>query len=229
MTLGGCADFCVGDRLDAFPAPGWRDQPTPAVVWAGPRRRERHGSATGRPRSIDPRLWTRPARPVPPDGQRNPPADGRPDRRPLVAFHPGTVSSECKPPCPWSSVKGEELPRQGGKYTDTAERRPGFTLVFLIPLTADPGVERETIGPGHPLQSGIRSVQRADGADHESFTSLLWADGYSVGDGTAQNLRQGPPLFMGVASVSSAGSRSSQALSVSCFSKPWRSRQPHFR
>jgi hypothetical protein len=25
MTLGGCADFCVGDGLDAFTAPGWRD------------------------------------------------------------------------------------------------------------------------------------------------------------------------------------------------------------
>ena len=32
MTLGGCADFCVGDRLDAFPAPAWCDQPTTAVV-----------------------------------------------------------------------------------------------------------------------------------------------------------------------------------------------------
>lgn len=48
-------------------------------------------------------------------------------------------------------MKVGELLRQGGKYTDTAERRPGLTLVFLIPLTADPGVERETIGPGHPL------------------------------------------------------------------------------
>ena len=33
MTLGGCADFCVGDGLDAFTAPGWRDEPAPAVVW----------------------------------------------------------------------------------------------------------------------------------------------------------------------------------------------------
>lgn len=33
MTLGGCADFCAGGELDAFPAPGWRDQvaPTPVV------------------------------------------------------------------------------------------------------------------------------------------------------------------------------------------------------
>ena len=32
VALGGRADFCVGDRLDAFPAPGWCDQPTTAVV-----------------------------------------------------------------------------------------------------------------------------------------------------------------------------------------------------
>ena len=32
MALGGCADFCVGVGLDAFPAPCWCDQPTPAVV-----------------------------------------------------------------------------------------------------------------------------------------------------------------------------------------------------
>ncbi len=59
-------------------------------------------------------------------------------------------------------------------------------------------MERETIGPGHPLQSRIRSVQRTDGADHESFTSLLWADGYAVGDGTAQNLRHGIGILGGV-------------------------------
>jgi hypothetical protein len=27
-----------------------------------------------------------------------------------------------------------------------------FTLVFLMPLTADPGMQREAIGLGHPLQ-----------------------------------------------------------------------------
>ena len=32
VALGGRADFCVGDRLDAFPAPAWCDQPTTAVV-----------------------------------------------------------------------------------------------------------------------------------------------------------------------------------------------------
>lgn len=32
LALGGRADFCVGDRLDAFPAPAWCDQPTTAVV-----------------------------------------------------------------------------------------------------------------------------------------------------------------------------------------------------
>ena len=36
------------------------------------------------------------------------------------------------------------------------------------------------------------------GADHESFTSLLWADGYAVGDGTAQNLRHGIGILGGV-------------------------------
>ena len=32
MTFGRCADFCVGGGLDAFPAPGWCDQPAPAMV-----------------------------------------------------------------------------------------------------------------------------------------------------------------------------------------------------
>lgn len=47
-------------------------------------------------------------------------------------------------------------------------------------------------------RSRIRSVQRTDGADHECFTSLLWADGYAVGDGTAQNLRHGIGILGGV-------------------------------
>jgi hypothetical protein len=59
-------------------------------------------------------------------------------------------------------------------------------------------VEGEAIGPGHPLQSGIRSVQRADGADHERFTSLLWADGHAVGDGAAQDQWQGIGILSGV-------------------------------
>ena len=44
---------------------------------------------------------------------------------------------------------------------------------------------------------------------------MLRADGDPVGDGTAEDLGQGPPLLMGVASLSSAGSRSSQAFSAS--------------
>ncbi|WP_279252467.1 hypothetical protein [Candidatus Seongchinamella marina] len=48
MALGGCADFCVSDRLDAFPAPGWRNQPTTAAV------RRQDTVVTG---EIDPRLW----------------------------------------------------------------------------------------------------------------------------------------------------------------------------
>lgn len=34
MALGGRANFCVGDRLDALAAPRWRDEPTPAVIWS---------------------------------------------------------------------------------------------------------------------------------------------------------------------------------------------------
>ena len=47
MTLGGCADFCVGDELDAFPAPGWRDEPAPAMV------RREYAVVAG---EVDPRL-----------------------------------------------------------------------------------------------------------------------------------------------------------------------------
>jgi hypothetical protein len=32
MALSGVADFCVDDGLDAFPTPGWCDQPTTAMV-----------------------------------------------------------------------------------------------------------------------------------------------------------------------------------------------------
>jgi hypothetical protein len=32
MTFSRCADFRIGDRLDAFPALGWCDLTTPAVV-----------------------------------------------------------------------------------------------------------------------------------------------------------------------------------------------------
>ena len=57
-----------------------------------------------------------------------------------------------------------------------------FTLVFLMPLIADPGMQREAIGRGHPLQSRIRSVQGTDGADHEGLAPLLRANGESVGN-----------------------------------------------
>ena len=75
--------------------------------------------------------------------------------------------------------------QQGGKYTDTAERRPGFTFCFLMPFAAHTRMQGKAVGPGHPLHSGIRPVQWTDGAYHESFASLLWADGYAVSDGTA--------------------------------------------
>ena len=35
VTLSRCADFRIGDRLDASTTPGWGDQSTPAVVWSG--------------------------------------------------------------------------------------------------------------------------------------------------------------------------------------------------
>jgi hypothetical protein len=34
-----------------------------------------------------------------------------------------------------------------------------------------------------------------NGANHERFASLLWADGYAVGDGTAQDLGHGIRVF----------------------------------
>ncbi len=64
-----------------------------------------------------------------------------------------------------------------------------------MPFTAHPGVQGESIGLGHSLQSRIRSVQGTNGANHERFASLLWADGYAVGDGTAQNLGHGIRVF----------------------------------
>ena len=92
-------------------------------------------------------------------------------------------------------------------------------------LTAHTGVQGEAVGLGDTFQSRIRPLQWADGANHESLATLLRADRDPIRHGTTQKVRQGPPLFMGVASVSSAGSSSSQALSVSGSSKPWRSRQ----
>ena len=32
MTLGGCADFRIGNRLDTYSALGWRDEPAPAMI-----------------------------------------------------------------------------------------------------------------------------------------------------------------------------------------------------
>lgn len=43
-----------------------------------------------------------------------------------------------------------------------------------------------------------------DGANHEGLATLLRTNGDPVGDGTAEDLGQGPPVFMGMASVSSA-------------------------
>jgi hypothetical protein len=64
-------------------------------------------------------------------------------------------------------------------------------------LAAYTRMEGKSVGLGHPLQSGIRSAQRMDGADHERFTPLLWADGYAVGDGAAQDLWHGIGILGG--------------------------------
>ena len=48
VALGGRADFCVGDRHDAFPAPGWCDYSTTAMVWS------ENTMVAG---EVDPRLW----------------------------------------------------------------------------------------------------------------------------------------------------------------------------
>jgi hypothetical protein len=58
-------------------------------------------------------------------------------------------------------------------------------------------VQRESIALGHPLQIRVRAIQGADGSDHERFLTLLWANGDSVGDGTAQDLWHGIGGFSG--------------------------------
>jgi hypothetical protein len=53
-------------------------------------------------------------------------------------------------------------------------------FISLLFLAAHTGVQREPIGLGHPFQSGIRSVQGADGADHEGLAPLPRANGDSI-------------------------------------------------
>ena len=53
----------------------------------------------------------------------------------------------------------------------------------------------DPVGLGYPFQSGVRPIQRADGADHEGLATLLWADGDTVGDGATQNLWHGIGVF----------------------------------
>ena len=62
-------------------------------------------------------------------------------------------------------------------------------------FAADPCVQGEAIGLGDSLQSGIRFVQGADGANHESLASLLRTDGDPVRYRTAQNLGHGIGIF----------------------------------
>ena len=47
--------------------------------------------------------------------------------------------------------------------------------------TAHPRVKREAIGLHHPFQSATRAVQGPNGANHERFLSLLWADSNPIG------------------------------------------------
>jgi hypothetical protein len=103
-------------------------------------------------------------------------------------------------PCRWSAVVLESFPAKRGKrlprskatcVPDTAGQAlvpSRYGVCYRAPSGCKPPCPwSSVVGLGHPLQSGIRSVQRTDGADHESFASLLWADGYAVGDGAAQN------------------------------------------
>ena len=48
-----------------------------------------------------------------------------------------------------------------------------------------------------PPAPSVVGGQDADGADHKGLSPLLRADGDPVGDGTAQDLGQGPPRFIG--------------------------------
>mgnify|MGYP006891288401 CR=1 FL=1 len=56
----------------------------------------------------------------------------------------------------------------------------------------------EPVGLGHSLQSGIRSVQGADGANHEGLATLLRADGDPIRHGTTQKMRHGIRVVCGL-------------------------------
>jgi len=58
-------------------------------------------------------------------------------------------------------------------------------------------VEGEAIGLGHPFQPGVWAVQWPDGANHEGLLTLLWAGGNAVRHRATQEMRQGPPRFIG--------------------------------
>ncbi len=73
-----------------------------------------------------------------------------------------------------------------------------LAFVLLMSFAAHPRVEGEAIGLGHSLQSGVRSVQRTDGANHEGLATLLRADGDPVGDGTTQKMRHGIGVVCGL-------------------------------
>ena len=89
-----------------------------------------------------------------------------PVQRPPVSFHPGTVSSGCKPPCPWNSMKVGELLRPGGIYSGTTSRvylfdvlRNSHRHAWRIRWPWRPASNQDQVAPadgwcgsaGHPL------------------------------------------------------------------------------
>lgn len=73
-----------------------------------------------------------------------------------------------------------------------------LTLVLLMRLTAQAGVEGEAVSLCRALQPWIRPVQRAHGANHEGLAPPLRADGYPVRHGTTQKMRHGICVVCGL-------------------------------
>ena len=55
---------------------------------------------------------------------------------------------------------------------DSSSSQP-LTLALLVSFAAQLGMEGEAVGLGDALQSGIRSVQRTDGANNEGLATVL--------------------------------------------------------
>lgn len=146
MALGGCADFYVGDRLDALAASRGRDEPTPAVV------RRQDAVVTGEVDSGFGHQCRQSSNEIYRlEGHlRRSVSVGR-----LQCINHLARGTQCK--------SGNCYGRSGNVPTQaftlapqgSLSGRSGLHLLFLSLLTADPGVERETIGPGHPLQDQV--------------------------------------------------------------------------